>query len=291
MTKRTSAWRTRTLVVLTLLLLARPGPAAGRPQQPGDTFRPEPSFPLLYSLAARAYSAYGTPEQIRTRYGEDTLVRHLPGVDVQYFVTFHPEHRLQVVSIRGTASWRDVLDDADLVQQIDHLTGVVVHAGFDRATDALWADLQDSLRRDYRTRITGHSLGGAIAAVLMMHLLADDYTLDQVVTFGQPKVTDAAGAARYADAPVMRVVDEHDVVHFLPPETLVGESHGRYEHIGPEVVLLDGIDYLFHDEHRSDSLLAESFWTNLLHESASDHHIAHYIDRLRPKVAGAAKVR
>ncbi len=65
--------------------------------------------------------------------------------------------------------------------------------------------------------LTGHSLGGAEAVILAMYLKTEGWKVSRVVTFGQPKVTDADGSKRFRDLPVLRVVNANDSVPLVPP--------------------------------------------------------------------------
>ena len=65
--------------------------------------------------------------------------------------------------------------------------------------------------------MTGHSLGGAVAAILTAYMVNDGYKVERCVTFGQPKFTNADGVAQLEKLPITRVVDENDLVPMLPP--------------------------------------------------------------------------
>jgi len=101
--------------------------------------------------------------------------------------------------------------------------------------------------------VTGHSLGGAVAALLAIYLIEDGYKVVRVVTFGQPKFTTAIGVEKLAFLPIIRVVDENDIVPMLPPTLFANKKYGIYGHVGSEAVLLDGPNYSFlltHDATR-----------------------------------------
>jgi hypothetical protein len=180
--------------------------------------------------------------------------------------------------------------DAEFVKEKDAETGLWFHDGFMKATDDLFEDITQFLRKDYRTRITGHSLGGAIAVILMKHLQDGGYTVEKVITFGQPKVTNHDGVVALRDSPVLRIVDDRDLVPKLPPLTLLSALHGIYEHFGPEVTLLRDEYFAYQDEQSAEDPLAESFWLNLGDESLDDHHIANYLARIEPKLNGQIEV-
>jgi len=93
-------------------------------------------------------------------------------------------------------------------------------------------------------RVTGHSLGAAIAVIASFEL-QEHYTLKHVYTFGQPRVANQAWVETFqrnmATIPYFRVVDYMDAVPHLPPKgfALIKDSPGialsGYLHPGPEI--------------------------------------------------------
>jgi triacylglycerol lipase len=68
--------------------------------------------------------------------------------------------------------------------------------------------------------VTGHSLGGALATLLVADLAANTPLKPQAWTFASPNVGDAAFAARYAalTAVSWRIYNQVDVVPYFPPD-------------------------------------------------------------------------
>ena len=87
---------------------------------------------------------------------------------------------------------------------MDRRVNIDLHTGFYIAADDVYQTILPTLNRGYKNRITGHSLGGAIAVILMMFLKEDGYQLEKCITFGQPKVTDKKGAQMCQDLPLIR---------------------------------------------------------------------------------------
>ncbi|MCX7037863.1 MAG: hypothetical protein NT005_01820, partial [Spirochaetes bacterium] len=79
----------------------------------------------------------------------------------------------------------------------------------------------------------------------------------------------------------------------LPPRTLISPAD-PYVHIGDAVVLLDGLYYCVLGEESKSEPLAVDIWrslkTNSLRGDVKEHFIASYIERIRPKAAGAVEV-
>jgi len=112
----------------------------------------------------------------------------------------HTNHSMRaVLSFRGTASWSLLAPDwklGNLMLWQESLDGYYVHMGFLRNVNAL----KDSIFHELnalgpidRLLITGHSKGGAMAAIAAYQIVTNR-TLDianiSVVTFGQPPVSD-----------------------------------------------------------------------------------------------------
>ena len=166
-----------------------------------------------------AKTAYASEAEIRSKYPATVRVSTPGKTDAQYFIEQNDKTKTQYIAIRGTANRENVLEDIELRLREDLNLAIPIHAGFDKTARALYADMRPFLKQDYKTYITGHSLGGAIAAVLAIYMIEDKYDVAKVVTFGQPKFTTNAGVQRLGFLQITRVVDENDIVPMLPPIT------------------------------------------------------------------------
>jgi len=209
------------------------------------------------------------------------IIRGLPQNQCRYIVLIDHDLRVQTVAIRGTANKENAWVDADTIKLLDPTLRINIHRGFQRATDELYTDIIPFLQKDYKTRITGHSLGGAMACVLMMRLMHDGYRVAQVVTFGQPKVTNDEGGQQYAAAPYLRVIDDEDIVPRIPPSDVVFDWSGPYNHFGPEIVLSTGTTFTYSPVPQPQPLASNDSWKNLTAKSLQDHQMKNYLDRLR----------
>lgn len=143
-----------------------------------------------------------------------------------------------VLAFRGTQTTnvKDFLTDINLVQKVvpypDTRKAVKVHTGFIRA----WHSIRDEVLHDivrpapYPNVLTiGHSLGGALATLAALDVQYNFPDMDiGSVTFGSPRVGNSEFAASYnRRVPnTTRVVNDKDLVQFLPLETF------GYKHIG-----------------------------------------------------------
>ena len=257
----------------------------------GSTITPaKVDFVELNAYAGRAKAAYGAEAAIRSQYPATVRVGSPGKTDAQYFLEQDDKAKVQYIAIRGTANRRNMLEDAEMRIRVDLALAIPIHAGFDATTRVLYADMKPYLKQDYKTYITGHSLGGAIAAVLAVYMSEDKYDVVKVVTFGQPKFTTAAGVERLGFLTITRVVDENDVVPMLPPTTFINRRHGSYEHAGPEIILLEGQRYVFLPTHIADRISVGELWRSLSFADLADHHMDKYLKRIAAKTRGAVEV-
>jgi hypothetical protein len=118
--------------------------------------------------------------------------------------------------------------------------GCAVHSGFYDVWGSLETALVPELRRLRGAHPTlpliavGHSLGGAAITIAAYVLAADlGFPLDQLYTYGTPRVGNAEFAAAVTVAQKYRVTHHRDVVPHLPPE-VVG-----FAHMAPELFYAD----------------------------------------------------
>lgn len=257
--------------------------------QPDNKPVHKPDFELIQWFAQRAAAAYMPAGQIK---------QHLPGVehiavaadtDVQYFVEIVDE-TTQLVAIRGTANLANALCDARFFKHRDSELGIQLHRGFHSDAEKVLEQITPLLDPGKTVLVTGHSLGAAIATIIMMYLSKRGWQVAFSVNFGQPKITNKAGCERYADLPLLRIADKEDVVPMVPFANLADLIHGEYHHFAPELLLLNAQYYVYQTAHQQWSSHANSFWRNLGDESVTDHYMQHYLDNIAPKLGDAQAV-
>jgi len=160
----------------------------------------------------------------------------------------------------------------------------LLHHGFQRDALAIYNDAIPHLRKDFPLRITGHSLGGAVAMILAAYFENQGYTVERLVTFGQPKFA-AEQPSETILSVTTRVVNDLDVVPMVPPHTVARQ----YQHFAIEVILREGQDYVFLNEHDADRLSIGDFWRNITHFSTKDHHIDSYLANIQGKIENGSR--
>ena len=187
-----------------------------------------------------------------------------------------------LVAFRGTQPGNvpDLLADARFGWS-DWPRGGRVHRGFKKAYESVVGEISAWLERSAAGSVvaTGHSLGAALAT-----LLASDHPEADLVTFGSPRVGDAAFAETFLGRRVRRYVDCTDAVTVVPPEAF------GYRHLGGEIYL-DRFGVALarppsDQERREDQAAARRtylrkyawrVWRNLLARDFADHAPVNYV--------------
>jgi hypothetical protein len=206
-------------------------------------------------------------------------------------------NKVQWIAVRGSNNLRNWILNLRYMQRpfsknfLSHRVVIDLHTGFYIAADDVYQHILPHLKPDYQSRLTGHSLGGAIAVILMMFLKEDSYQIEKCITFGQPKITDRRGAEMCQHLPLLRVINHKDAVPLLPPTTIWTQLQGSYYHFGSEITLQheNGYNYKQHQEVLNYSV--NSFWARLLQvvaqeqlnnrtESIKDHDLRLYLSSI-----------
>ncbi len=269
------------LMALLLLLLSMQPLSAAETSAPID-------FTRLIAFADLASVAYQSEAEIADllQHKKFSLTRYriLPESQVSYFMGTNDLSKTQLIAVRGTSNVENAIVDIALKLKPDPHTGLQLHAGFAYTAQQVYADIQPLLKKDYTLHTTGHSLGGAVALILAKYLDSDVYRVGQVITFGQPKVTNLAGAKSFEHLNIMRVVTPLDLVPLVPPfDPLDINNLDIYWHSGQEVLLLPGSKYALL-EGMNSMLRTTKFTQQRLSEDNLEHHrMALYLELLKRK--------
>lgn len=233
-------------------------------------------FADIQQQALLASAAYLPENNIRNSglpagYSLD-LYKNLGDIQISFYLTSNEAQKTQTIAIRGTSNIENAMVDLDLKLVLDQATGIYLHRGFSYAAKQILAEVKPLLKENYRINATGHSLGGAVAFILAAMLDKDGFDINQVVTFGQPKVTNLGGAGTLKHLNVIRVVTPQDLVPLVPLlDPLDIDNIDIYWHVGREIILLPDRQYAI--LQGIDSMLrATGFTQRLLGEENLQHH-------------------
>lgn len=254
-----------------------------------DDFKDVPLEQVI-AFAERANSAYHEDQDFRHEYGPHIEHGEFPVSGLRVYLDRNPACQAQWVIIRGTANMQDIFDDLDFVGRDEHELGINVHAGFDRSPQECLPWILERLDKTRPVWVTGHSLGGSVAVLLVATLERRGFNNVSAITFGQPKFTDAHGAGKLAHLKILRIVHDEDPIPMLPPVDLEGKSLALYHHCGPEVIVRANGHFLFLPEHSASRVDVSQIWADLRHVRPMSHDMVKgYLPALKSALAGAAK--
>ncbi len=247
------------------------------------------NFKEILPYLERSSATYQSDEDIRNQFGKEVFIQTLPKLKVKVFIQTDLEKKLQWIAVRGTDNLKNVKEDVEYMKVKDPIVGVYFHRGFQKTAMQTYMAIKPKLLKDYSFKVTGHSLGGAIAVIIEAYLHYEGYRVEKTITFGQPKVTNKEGMDKLEFLPLLRVINKKDPVPLVPPLTLVSAFHGAYRHFGPELILKDPPRFVFLSHHAADSFSVTSFWDNIDSIDVEDHHIARYLKSLSEFIALSEK--
>ncbi|MDT8282812.1 MAG: lipase family protein [Gammaproteobacteria bacterium] len=217
--------------------------------------------------------------------------KQLDGFSVSYIIAVNDEKKQYIIAVRGTSNVDNVIVDAAFVLVPDKLTGIDIHQGFLLSARDIYQQLLPELKPGYKITTIGHSLGGADALILAMMLDAKGYTIDEVITFGQPKVTNIGGSNKYEHLNIKRLVNPKDVVPLVPPADPMDMMNlSIFWHQGNEIILYGDNKYAVLSGVKS-MLRATDFLDDIPSEqNLNNHFMTTYISNIKPKLNGAKEI-
>jgi hypothetical protein len=146
------------------------------------------------------------------------LVATMNNQGMQAILATNP--RYAVLAFRGTdQDYRKILSDIRIRFYRDRSTGARTSTGFSQAYAQLEKGIADALAKidgELPLYITGHSLGGALAAIASTRIQPSD-RIAACYTFGCPRVGDGEFGDLLWKVPVYRQVHSTDIVPRVPP--------------------------------------------------------------------------
>ncbi|MDZ7803239.1 lipase family protein [Thiohalophilus sp.] len=217
-----------------------------------------------------------------------THYNDVPGLAVSYYLLTNDKTKSQIIAVRGTFNIENTLLDMDAKLVTDPHAGVRLHRGFSTAAERIYREVKSFLKPDYTISGAGHSLGGAVSLVLAMYLDLDQFKIEKVVTFGQPKVTNIAGAAKFEHLNVYRLVTPDDLVPLVPPiDPMDINDLDIYWHLGKEVILLADTRYAILEGVASMLRVANFTQQPITESNLQNHQMARYVSLLDSKIHAA----
>ncbi|MDJ0662416.1 MAG: lipase family protein [Crocosphaera sp.] len=188
-----------------------------------------------------------------------------------------------IVSFRGTQvdQKEDVLTDINL-RLIDGPLGEV-HRGFLRGVDSVWEELLDTIKefqdQGQSLWFTGHSLGGALAHIMVAKLIDDlDKPVYGLYTFGQPRVGNRSFARNFNiefKSRYFRFVNNNDVVTRIPLRSMSYSHAGNFLYFDENKVLHSDLHWWYVFVDRMGGVIKDFGEIGL--DNIKDHNMSDYI--------------
>ncbi len=254
------------------------------------------TFAHWLDAAYIAQATYDSSDDITEVLGKQgyklTKSQQIPGYAVSYILATNDAEKRHLLAVRGTANIENIMVDAAFVLVPDKLSGIDIHQGFLLTSRDIYEQVIPVIKPGYKIDTIGHSLGGASALILAMMLDAQGYPVGEVITFGQPKVTNITGSRKFGHMDIKRLVNARDVVPLVPPADPVDLMKlSIFWHQGTEIVLYQ--DNRYSILRGMDSMLrAADFLNDVPSERHIDNHfMTTYIKHLKAKLQSPEEVK
>ena len=217
-----------------------------------------------------------------TQYGE---VDH-----IRYGILHEKNSDITYITIRGTGNFWNIITDLIVFcktkmltfqkENVTHSQKIQFHKGFLNSAEMIFNQIKE-IDMDMNKRkfiFTGHSLGGAVAVVLALLFIENDYHVENVITFGQPKVCkkqDCKFLQWVLGDRFLRVVNNFDLI----PNLMTGFWFlFNYAHFGNELRIYSHktSNYIPFPKSQKE----HSFFKQIKKEKVTEHHMNFYIRNL-----------
>ena len=253
-------------------------------------------FSHWLKAAYLAEAAYGSDQDIarvlKSQGYEIDLIQKIEGFSVAYVLATDEKTRQHVIAVRGTANIENAIVDAAFVLVPDKLSGIDVHQGFLLSARDVYQQIKPRIKPGYKINTVGHSLGGGVALILAMMFDAQDYDIGEVITFGQPKVTNISGSRQFKHLNITRLVNPKDMVPLVPPvDPLDLMNFSIFWHQGTEILLYGNNQYSVLSGIDSMMRVAD-FLNDVPGEQHLNHHfMSTYISNIKTKLTSPEAIK
>ena len=260
---------------------------------------PQNITPSLFShwldAAYVAQAAYRSKDDIETVLNQQGYkieqYHQLDGFLVTYVLATNDETKHHLLAVRGTSNVENIIVNSAFVLLPDKITGVKIHQGFLLSATDIYERILPAIKPGYKINSIGHSLGGATALIVAMMLDAKGYPVDEIITFGQPKVTNVTGSKKFNHLNIKRLVTPKDIVPLVPPvDPMDLMQLSIFWHQGTEVIIFDNDQYAVTAGINSMMRALDFLNDTPSEQHISNHFMSTYINNLKAKLVSAQQI-
>jgi len=218
--------------------------------------------------------------------------QQVDGFSVAYVLATNDAAKKHILAVRGTANVENAIVDAAFVLVPDKVSGIDIHQGFLLSARDIYQKVKPEINPNYEIDTIGHSLGGASALILAMMFDAQGYKVGEVITFGQPKVTNISGSRKFEHLNIKRLVTPKDVVPLVPPiDPMDLMKLSIFWHQGTEIVLYENNEYSVLTG--TDSMMRTTSFLNDIpdEQNLTNHFMTTYIKHLKTKLEKPVEIK
>lgn len=254
------------------------------------------NFSRWLDAAYIAQAAYQSADEMETVVKQQgykiALSQQIAGFSVAYTLATNDVTRQHIIAIRGTSNIKNAVVDAAFVLVPDKLSGINLHQGFLLSARDIYQEIHTKLKPGYKINTIGHSLGGAAALILAMMLDRQGFFIDEVITFGQPKVTNISGSRKFKHLNITRLVTPKDIVPLIPPfDPMDMMNFSIFWHQGTEIILYAGREYAILSGAKSMFRAADFLNDTPSQQHINNHFMTTYIAHLKTKLNAPVEVK
>ena len=256
----------------------------------------EKDFSHWLDAAYIAQATYESSDDLTELLGKQsytvTKSQQIPGLEVSYTLATDDATKHHILAVRGTANIKNVIVDSAFVLVPDKLSGIDIHQGFLLSARDIYQQIQPVIKPGYTIDTIGHSLGGAAALILAMMLDAQGYPVGEVITFGQPKVTNISGSRKFKHLNIKRLVTAKDMVPLVPPVDPIDLMKlSIFWHQGIEIVLYEDNRYSVLSGFDSMRRAADFLNDVPSEQHLNNHFMTTYIQYIQAKLSSPEEVK
>lgn len=243
-------------------------------------------------IAQATYQSEKDITEVLTNQGyKIKLQQQITGYSVSFLLATNDTTKKHILAVRGTSNIENVIVDAAFVLVPDKLTGIDIHQGFLLSATGIYQQIHAEINPEYTINTIGHSLGGAAALIVAMILDAQGYHVGEVITFGQPKVTNISGSRQFKHLDITRLVTAKDIVPLVPPiDPLDLMNFSIFWHQGTEIVLYKNNQYSVLTGINSMKRAADFLNDSPSEQHLNNHFMTSYISYLKAKLTSPEEV-